>query len=47
MLLEVPRGRSMVAVILARSGLLAFMPGAVRAKLDGPPLVARGFRMPG
>ncbi len=46
-LIEVPRGRSMVAAILARSGLLAVMPGAVRAKLDPPPLVARGFRMPG
>jgi hypothetical protein len=47
MLLEVPRGRSMVAVILARTGLLSLMPGAVRGKLDGPALVARGFRMPG
>lgn len=46
-LLEVPRGRSTVAAILARSGLLALMPAAVRAKLDPPPLVARGFRIPG
>ena len=46
-LIEVPRGRSTVAAILARTGLLGLMPGAVRAKLDPPPLVARGFRMPG
>jgi len=46
-LLEVPRRTGVIAQILARTGLLSMMPGAVRVKLDPAPVIAQGFRMPG
>jgi len=46
-ILDVPRGSSAMAWLLSRSGLLALAPGAVRAKLDPAPVIARGVRMPG
>ncbi len=46
-LLEVPRQTGVLAQILAKTGLLSIMPGAVRNKLDPAPVIALGFRMPG
>jgi hypothetical protein len=46
-LLEVPRRASALGQVLARTGVLAVLPGAIRGKLDPAPVVARGVRMPG
>ena len=46
-LLEVPRRPTVMGQVLVRTGLLALMPSAIRAKLDPAPVVARGVRMPG
>ena len=45
-LLEVPKRRAALAQLLASTGALRLMPGAVRTKLDPAPIVAVGFRMP-
>ena len=45
-LLEVARQPTFMGQILVRTGLLPLLPGAVRAKLDPAPVVARGIRLP-